>query len=127
MVGMCINTLPFRVSLNLSTTVTDFVTGLHRQSGKLMASEQCGLFDIFKWGQVSPETKLFNSLMAYDNFPPSKSKIVNPDITFEPRNGQNFTEYTLTISFVDNGLNLDCHMAYDQAHCDEVYANYLIR
>ncbi|KAJ1974547.1 hypothetical protein H4R33_006795, partial [Dimargaris cristalligena] len=127
MVGMCINTLPFRVLLNLSTTVTNLVQCIHRQSGELTVSEQCGLLDIYKWGQISPETKLFNSLVAYDNFPPSASSTPNPDIIFELHGGQNFTEYAYTVSFLDNGDNLDCHIVFDETHCDDIYACYLVQ
>ncbi|RKP39725.1 hypothetical protein BJ085DRAFT_36903 [Dimargaris cristalligena] len=127
MVGMCINTIPFRASLDQSTSVTNFVQRLHRQSGELTASEQCGLVDIYKWGQINSETKLFNSLMIYDNFPPSAPSTSNPDITLELSDVQNFTEYAYTVSFFDNSDNLDCHLVYDMTHCDDTYACHLIR
>ncbi|KAJ1974076.1 hypothetical protein H4R33_006867, partial [Dimargaris cristalligena] len=126
MVGMCINALPFRVILDLSASVTNFVQCLHRQSGDLTTFEQCGLLDIYKWGEINLETKLFNSLMVYDNFPSSTPKTTNSDIIFELRDGQNFTEYAYAISFLDNGDNLDCHLVYDIAHCDDSYAIYLM-
>ncbi|RKP35851.1 hypothetical protein BJ085DRAFT_35539 [Dimargaris cristalligena] len=127
MVGMCINTLPFRVSLDLQTTISSFVQRVHCQSGELTVSEQCGLLDIYKLGKISRETKLFNSLMLYDNFPPSASGTPNPDITFKLHGGQNFTEYAYTVSFLDNGDNLDCRVVYDETHCDATYANYLVQ
>ncbi|KAJ1984127.1 hypothetical protein H4R33_004493 [Dimargaris cristalligena] len=127
MVGMCINTLPFRASLGLDTPVVDFIQRLHLQSGELTASEQCSLLDILKWGQVNPEDKLFDSLVVYDNIPATTTVTTNPEIAFELRDGQNFTEYVYTVSCTDSGDNLDCYLLFKSTHCDSTYAHYLTR
>ncbi|KAJ1972266.1 hypothetical protein H4R33_007107, partial [Dimargaris cristalligena] len=100
---------------------------MHHQSGDLTMSEQCGLLDIYKWGQIDSEGRLFNSFVVYDNFPPAMSNITNSQITLESRDGQNFTEYAYTVRFADSGENLELYLVYETVHCDEIYARLLAR
>ncbi|KAJ1984701.1 hypothetical protein H4R33_004281, partial [Dimargaris cristalligena] len=125
MVGMSINTLPIRVQLDYTQTVSGFIQGVNQLFIDMAAYEHCSLLDIRKWTQANPEARPFNSLVVYDNFPAATVPTSKAEITIQPRDGQNYTEYAYTLSFADTSDGLNYLLVYKSTYCDKTYAKFL--
>ncbi|KAJ1966720.1 hypothetical protein H4R35_006919, partial [Dimargaris xerosporica] len=106
MVGLSINTVPFRAALDHQQPLHDWLQGIHRLSGAIMAHEHANLVDVQKWAGVPADTPLFQTLLAYDKYRESVLSLDDQRIQCTPNDGMNFTEYPLAISFTDVGNEL---------------------
>ena len=68
MVGMLINTLPTRVTLDPNQPVREFLPALHGRQLALREREHCALVDIQRCTAIPPGTALFDNILLYDNF-----------------------------------------------------------
>ncbi|KAJ1903308.1 hypothetical protein IWQ60_012597, partial [Tieghemiomyces parasiticus] len=126
MVGMCINTLPFRVPLGYSDCVTDFLSNVHTSSSALTKVEQSSLVDIRRWAKLDADADLFSSLLVYNSYMATVPTGCD-QIAYTARSGHNVTEYAYTVSFADTGDDLVLSLSYQTRSCDQAYANHLVR
>ncbi|KAJ1658698.1 Nonribosomal peptide synthetase [Dispira simplex] len=124
MVGLTVNTLPFRVILDRAHLVQSWLQDIHAQSGELMSHGHVGLLDIETWVNQKP---LFQSMLVN-----TKSRAQGmedlPDVAEEGmcwvnKGGYNQVDYPLTVSFAENedvdGLQL--HLSGQ--HGDDYYSS----
>ncbi|KAJ1972522.1 hypothetical protein H4R35_004628, partial [Dimargaris xerosporica] len=121
MVGLSINTVPFRAALDHQQPLHDWLRGIHRLSGAIMAHEHASLVDVQKWAGVPADTPLFQSLLVYDKYRESALALDDQRIQCTANSGVNFTEYPLTAAFAMAGdlltLVLECNSSvYDSAY-----------
>ncbi len=78
MVGLFINTVPLRVSTagvapgdggQPSTAALDWLRELHTEAGRQRAFEHAPLLDVQRWSDVPPGGQLFDTLLAFENYP----------------------------------------------------------
>ncbi|KAJ1968797.1 hypothetical protein H4R35_006326, partial [Dimargaris xerosporica] len=125
MVGLCINTVPFRASFNSEQTLHDWLRDIHRVSGEIMAHEHASLVHIQQWAKVPANTPLFQSLLVYDKFRQDQLEIDNQVIRIRPSGGFNVTEYPLTASFSAEKNELHLTLQYKPNSYDDAYASLL--
>ena len=68
-VGLFTNTLPFRASVRAEAEVAGWLRGLHERQLALQEFEYSALSDIQRWSEVPPGQPLFESLLAFENYP----------------------------------------------------------
>ena len=73
MIGPFINTLPLRVSVSPEQKLDSWLQKLQKQQAKVREFEHSSLLDIQKWSEVPRGEALFESLLAFENFPVDKS------------------------------------------------------
>ncbi|KAJ1976921.1 hypothetical protein H4R35_002496, partial [Dimargaris xerosporica] len=112
MVGLCINTVPFRAKLSGQQSLQDWLRDIHRVSGNIMAHEHASLVTIQKWANVTTDTPLFQSLLVFDKYPSEPAATIEQSIQCHHRGGVNFTEYPLTVSFDDANDQLQLALTY---------------
>src|SRR6185436_11869874 len=69
MVGLFINTLTVRIKIDPAATVVEWLSGLHRHLAELREYEHTPLVQVQEWSQVPRGTRLFESLLVYENYP----------------------------------------------------------
>ncbi|KAJ1972326.1 hypothetical protein H4R34_005444, partial [Dimargaris verticillata] len=121
MVGLSINTVPFRATFQHDQPLHDWLQGIHRLSGEIMAHEHASLVDIQKWAGVPADTPLFKSLLVYDKYRENAPSLSDQQIQCTAHDGVNFTEYPLAISFADVGSELHIVLMYAAHKYDATY------
>ena len=66
MVGLLINTVPFRVKVDRSATVTELAQSVAATHRRLRQAETSPLHLIKQWAGVEPQAELFDSLVMFD-------------------------------------------------------------
>jgi amino acid adenylation domain-containing protein len=69
MVGLFINTLPVRVSVKSAGGVGDYLRRLQAQQVEVRQYEYSPLAEVQRWSEVPQGTPLFETLMAFENYP----------------------------------------------------------
>ena len=68
MVGMLMNTLPSRVSVNPRAPASDLIQDVHRQLVEMRGYEHCALVDIQRHSQIPACQPMFGSIFIFQNF-----------------------------------------------------------
>ncbi|MGW3152544.1 condensation domain-containing protein, partial [Streptomyces sp. NPDC001177] len=125
MLGLFINTVPVRVSLDPAQSVGDLLREVQDQQSALLEHQHLGLAEIQRI--VGPGAN-FDTLMAYENFPgdPTGARIALGDsLTVAPVASVSTTHYPLTLVAVPlDGLEL--RLDYRPDLFDEVTARVLV-
>ncbi len=69
MVGLFINTLTVRIKVEPEQTVVEWLSGLHRHLAELREYEHSPLVQVHEWSELPRGTRLFESLLVYENYP----------------------------------------------------------
>jgi amino acid adenylation domain-containing protein len=69
MVGLFINTLTVRIKVEPEQTLVEWLTGLHHHLAELREYEHTPLVSVQECSQVPRGTRLFESLLVYENYP----------------------------------------------------------
>jgi amino acid adenylation domain-containing protein/non-ribosomal peptide synthase protein (TIGR01720 family) len=73
MVGMFINTLPVRVQVPLAMPLLAWLRGIQEQQAEMRQYEYSPLSQVLGWSEVPRGTALFESILAFENFPRDQS------------------------------------------------------
>lgn len=73
MIGPFINTLPLRVTVSGEQILESWLQNLQMQQVQMREFEHSSLLDIQRWSDVPRGQTLFESLLAFENFPVDKS------------------------------------------------------
>jgi amino acid adenylation domain-containing protein/non-ribosomal peptide synthase protein (TIGR01720 family) len=101
MIGLFINTLPFRAGSGRGMGLIDWLRDVQQRQTDLRDFEYCRLVDIQRWSDLPAGEALFDTLLAFDNYP--------VDRTLEQRFGDigvhdvqliERTHYPMTLSIV---------------------------
>lgn len=114
MVGLFINTLPFRVSVNPTATLIPWLHQLQIQQVEVRQYEYSPLVQVQQWSEVPPSVPLFESIVLFQNYPIDGSlgetldRLTIQDVqTFEQ------TNYPITVLFVLGDV-LELRVLYDR-------------
>ena len=113
MVGPFINTLPVRVVIDGKQQVSEWLKGLQERFVELREHEHSPLIQIQGWSGLPAGTALFESLVAFQNYPVDSEGMKGKQ-TLGIRNfqGQEQTNYPLTVSIAP-GPPLLIQFTYD--------------
>jgi amino acid adenylation domain-containing protein len=118
MVGLFINTLPIRVSIDYSKTYSNWLKELQMQNVELRQYEYTPLVNIQGWSDVPRSLPLFQSLLVFENYPvgetlsESKSTLQITDVRSFER-----TNYPITL-VASPGKKLMIEIAYEPEKFD---------
>jgi amino acid adenylation domain-containing protein len=73
MVGLFINTLPVRVRINERERVSELLEGLQAEAVETRQYEHSPLIEVAKWSEMPRGIPLFESILAFENFPTDAS------------------------------------------------------
>ncbi|KAJ1972652.1 hypothetical protein H4R34_005338, partial [Dimargaris verticillata] len=125
MVGLTINTVPFRAKLDLDAPIHAWLSAIHDSSTAIMAHEHASLVDIMHWAHATPEQPLFGSLLVYTPTHTSTPPQYEQTIQQVESTGYNATEYPLVASFGLDDDHLVLSLQYACAKYDSTYMQYL--
>ncbi|PZO78208.1 MAG: hypothetical protein DI626_12035, partial [Micavibrio aeruginosavorus] len=68
MVGMFINALPIRVSLDPETNIKDWFQGIQEEQSRILQYQHTSLDDIRRWNSLPKDSSLFDTMVVFQNF-----------------------------------------------------------
>jgi amino acid adenylation domain-containing protein len=69
MVGVFINTLPLRISVEPGALLVSWLKSLQAQQLEMRQYEYCPLSQVHQWSDMPPGESLFDSTVAFENYP----------------------------------------------------------
>ncbi|KAJ1659578.1 Nonribosomal peptide synthetase [Dispira simplex] len=103
MVGLTVNTVPFRVILDRTQLMQSWLQTIHSQSGGLMNHSHVGLLDIETWAN---QKLLFQSMLVNTKSRAQSrdklSDVAEDGLSWVNKGGYNQVDYPLTVSFAEN-------------------------
>ncbi|KAJ1659927.1 Nonribosomal peptide synthetase [Dispira simplex] len=104
MVGLTVNTVPFRVILDRTQLMQSWLQTIHSQSGELMNHSHVGLLDIETWVD---QKSLFQSMLVNTKSRAQGrdklSDVAEDGLSWVDKGGYNQVDYPLTVGFAENG------------------------
>ncbi|KAJ1968140.1 hypothetical protein IWQ62_001424 [Dispira parvispora] len=104
MVGLTVNTVPFRVTLDRTQSVQSWLQDIHIQSGAMLSHSHVGLLEIEAWVKTKP---LFQSMLVNDKSRVQSMKdssaVGEQGLRWVNKGGYNEVDYPLTASFAEDG------------------------
>jgi acyl carrier protein len=79
MIGLFINTLPFRVSLPAGERVWSWLTELQARHLEARTYETCSAGEIHQWSGLPGSTPLYESLLVFENYPTESRHVQEAD------------------------------------------------
>jgi amino acid adenylation domain-containing protein/non-ribosomal peptide synthase protein (TIGR01720 family) len=118
-VGMFVNTLPTRARLRPEQPLLAWLQELQAQESQVRQYEYSSLVQVQSWSEVPRGSQLFDSMMVFENYPVSASKLSDAsDIRIEIIPSLEQTNYPLTLVAVP-GEQLAVKLMYDRDHIDD--------
>ncbi|RUS95014.1 hypothetical protein DSM106972_091740 [Dulcicalothrix desertica PCC 7102] len=121
MIGLFINTLPMRISLNPSVTVKDWLEEIQQRQVQMQEYQYSKLTDIRDSIEFPAGESLFESILVFENYPTDQSlKNQGKGIEVSHIEFHEKTNYPLTVAFIpDTGLllklNYETQLLSDEA------------
>ncbi|KAJ1973056.1 hypothetical protein H4R34_005204, partial [Dimargaris verticillata] len=125
MVGLTINTVPFRAKLDLDASIYAWLSTIHALSTAIMPYEHASLVDIMHWAHLLPEQPLLETLLVYTPTHASTPPQYEQTIYQIKSGGFNVTDYPLLASFGQDDDHLVLSLQYACAKYDSTYMQYL--
>ena len=114
MVGLFLNTLPVRINTSADQTVSDWLQGIQEQQLSIQQYEYASLIDIQGWSDVPRGKPLFDSLLAFENYPDIQSVGESKgSIEIKASEGFDRTNFPLTLN-VTMSDTLYLRLVYDR-------------
>ncbi|BAZ03055.1 amino acid adenylation domain-containing protein (plasmid) [Tolypothrix tenuis PCC 7101] len=126
MIGPFINTLPFRVIIFGTETLDSWLQNLQSRAAFIRQFEDSSLSDIQGWSDVPRGQPMFESLLAFENFPVDKSlKAADFGLNVPESFFFETTHYPLTLVVVP-GDGLSLKLSYNTSRFDAVTMELLL-
>ncbi|NUV78281.1 non-ribosomal peptide synthetase, partial [Streptomyces fungicidicus] len=109
--GLFINTLPVRVTVDPARPASDWLAGIQAELAEARGHEYVALSDIT--ADVAPGTSLFESLVVFENYPVDKEKTGGYGLGVRGLSAVESTNYALTLVASAAGDSLEMVLAYD--------------
>ncbi|KAJ1969514.1 hypothetical protein IWQ62_000579, partial [Dispira parvispora] len=124
MVGLAVNTVPFRVILERSRSVQSWLQDIHTQSGAMLSHSHVGLLEIEAWANQKP---LFQSMLVNDKSRvkgmEESSTVDEEGLRWVNKGGYNQVDYPLTASFDEDGEVNGMHIQLSGKHGSSFYSS----
>ncbi|SPM37061.1 non-ribosomal peptide synthetase, partial [Mycobacterium rhizamassiliense] len=110
MVGLLINTVPVRASINAASTIGDLLEQLQGAYNDTLEHQHLALSDIHR---VTGHDQLFDTLFVYENYPIDAAALLGIDeLSFSEVTSQEYNHYPLTVQAVP-GHEISLRVEYD--------------
>jgi amino acid adenylation domain-containing protein len=97
MVGLFINTLPLRVSVDQKAVFIDWIQEFQKNLFEIQNFDYTPLFQIQKWSEIPSGLPLFDSIFVFENYPISSAIQKMGHIEYSEIRSYEQTNYPLTI------------------------------
>ena len=127
MVGLFINTLPLRVTIEDELSVLEWLNEIQQKQIELRSYETTPLYEIQQCSELDAENNLFESLLVFENYPVN-DVLRNSSLSVEFSNISSVeqTNFPITI-VVMPGKELEMRIAYDASGFTDVVINRIFR
>ncbi|KAJ1915041.1 hypothetical protein IWQ60_008581, partial [Tieghemiomyces parasiticus] len=115
-VGPCLNTVPLRFRLT-DQPIGQWLQQLQADATGMIPFEHTSLAKVQAWCSPTPASPLFHVLGGFENFPQGSHQA--GDMTLELVRVHEFTEYPLTLDFVDGPHAVGVKCFYGRMFCSE--------
>ncbi len=113
MLGLFINTLPVRISIQPDQIVKDWLKTHQVQQAETRQYEYSPLVQIQTWSEIPPGQPLFDSILVFENYPVEESlKEQRGSLQIQDVRHYGKTNYPLTI-VIAPGSVVEVHIVYD--------------
>ena len=112
MVGLFINTIPLRLRIDPDASVAGWLRDVQRRMVEARQFEYSPLVDVHRWGGLPAGTPLFDSIVAFENYPIAVAR--NGDAA-APATFAERTNYPLSAVIVP-GERLRLRVLFDERH-----------
>jgi amino acid adenylation domain-containing protein len=120
MVGLFINTLPLRVACPPGERTLDWLKALQERQVEQRQYDYSALADVQRWSGAAPGVPLFESLLAFENYPVDPSVIERAQALRVRGLGiRETTNYPLVLVAAAHGSGLYLRLTGDRARFDE--------
>ncbi|KAJ1955044.1 hypothetical protein IWQ62_005617, partial [Dispira parvispora] len=126
MVGLTVNTVPFRVKLERADSMDTWLKAIHAQSGPLMDHGHVGLLDIETWtNQKSPfQSMLVNSKSRTKGFGIASDAVADK-LQWVSKGGYNQGNFPLTVGFTEIPVDDDLEVKIVGNHGKTYFAGLI--
>ncbi len=126
MVGLFINTLPVRVTLPPDEPLVPWLQRLQGWMLELRQHEHSPLVKVQRWSEVPAGTSLFESLVAYENYPVDEALAAKlPSLEVRDVRSVEEDHYPLTLVSMP-GRELPLHLSYEGSRFDAAHVDRLL-
>ena len=80
LVGMCVNTLPLRVTIPAAGPIAPWLQRMHREAVAAAHFEDTALASVRHWAEIDPEEPLFDSVLGIENYPFDTSAVADSSV-----------------------------------------------
>jgi amino acid adenylation domain-containing protein/non-ribosomal peptide synthase protein (TIGR01720 family) len=127
--GMFVNTLPLRASITPGEALAPWLHALQTQQTDAREYEYTPLSHIQRWTAVPPELPLFDTLVAYENYPVSPSRQEAGTGVRVRRSDSDLvipTSYPLVLELAPSSDAIGIRMTFDRARVPDSLAHELL-
>jgi non-ribosomal peptide synthetase component F len=109
MIGLLINTVPVRATINEATTATDLLQQMHDAHNDTLDHQHLALSDIHR---ITGHERLFDAVFVYENYPTDAAALSSADgLTVTGLTNRDYYHYPLAIQAVP-GHELELRVQY---------------
>ncbi len=123
-VGLYINTVPCRVTVDTSRTVSQWLPLVHASVMDTVRHDQTPLTSIQRWSDVTPGESLFESIVVVENVPEEPD--ISGSIAIRPINFTEHSNYPLAV-LATPGEELELRIVHDTKLLSATAAHNVIR
>jgi non-ribosomal peptide synthetase component F len=110
MVGLLINTVPVRATINAATTIEDLLNQLHSAHNHTLEHQHLALRDIHR---VTGHEQLFDTLFVYENYPVDTAALAGDhELAITEFTAREYNHYPLSVQALP-GSELRLRIEYD--------------
>ena len=118
MVGLLINTVPFRVRVDSQISLVEWLKELRSEHVSLRPYERTSLMKIQQWSDVPSGTPLFETLLTFENYRIAPGLQMGEQWTRRDAKVIGRSNFPLVLLAEHNGLDLSLRFQYEQARFD---------
>lgn len=120
MVGLFINTVPLRVTLEEKQNILGWLHEIQQRQTQVRAFESTPLYEIQRCSEITADSPLFNSLLVFENYPVNDVlKTRSMSVEFSNISSVEQTNFPLTVVIMP-GEKLKLRLAYEASSFTEV-------
>ncbi len=119
-VGMMINAIPLRLSIDPQQNLWDWLKHIQTANLERQDYEYCSTGQIHAWSDISSALPLYDTLFVFENYPEKPTALQAKDHRIGLHNQGTIgaqTKYTLSV-LVTPETELECKIIFDKAHFD---------
>ena len=116
-VGLLLNTVPFRTTVDSDAGVRDWLSAIQRNLAATVEHDDSPMSRIQQWSELPARRAPFDSLISFENFPVSQNGTIAQHLTWEVEDILQRSNYPLAL-LVLPGARLRFTLIYDRAGFD---------